>query len=133
MRRTIRRSAVLALSAGLLVGSATSSAAADPCREWFDEHLEWKARVVHLYLNDATQRELDSSVFELVQREAYLTSCPGSVAAQRDQMVGWRFVERDGDEYPVAVVESLLELGGFDKNLRHLFGVMSQDTARNEP
>jgi hypothetical protein len=130
--RMMRRGRVpLGLLVLVLVGAAP--AAADPCGEWLDEHREWKAEVVHRYLTDASQRELDEAVFELIQREAYLTSCPAPVAVQRDQMVGWRLVERDGDEFASAVVASVLELGGFDLELRHLFDGGTVRAARREP
>lgn len=119
IRKIARAPSGLVLLVALMAGAAP--AAADPCREWFDEHHEWKAKVVQRYLSDASQRELDEAVFELVQREAYLTSCPAPVAVQRDHMVGWRLVDRDGDEFAAAVVASVLELGGFDLELRHLF------------
>ena len=39
--------------------------------------------MVKRYLGRAPQRELDEAVFELLQREAYLTSCDQSVRAAR--------------------------------------------------
>ena len=90
----------------------------------------WRSEVVRLYLNGASQRALDEAVFELVQREAYLTSCPASVPAARPVMVGWRLVDRSPDDYASAVVESLLEQAGFDLSLRSLVGRESQEVRR---
>jgi hypothetical protein len=114
---------------GALV-STSARAAGDPCREWQDEHAMWRSEVVRLYLNGASQRALDEAVFELVQREAYLTSCPASVPAARPVMVGWRLVDRSPDDYASAVVESLLEQAGFDLSLRSLVGRESQEVRR---
>ena len=113
------RAALLAL---LFLAALPGHAAAevDSCREWRGEHFEWRAEVVRRYLGGAPQRELDHAVFELLQREAYLTSCEQSVSVARDEMVGWRLVGRVPDEYASAVVESLLERAGFDVGLRFL-------------
>ena len=116
-----------------LVGALVSTgalAAGDPCREWQDEHAKWRAEVVRLYLNGASQRALDEAVFELVQREAYLTSCPTSVPAVRPVMVGWRLVDRSPDDYASAVVESVLEQAGFDLSLRSLVGGGAREVRR---
>jgi hypothetical protein len=79
--------------------------------------------VVRLYLGGAPQRELDTALFEMFQREAYLTSCDTSVQAGRGDMVGWRLVGRPPEDYGSAVLESVLERAGFDVGLRSLFEV----------
>jgi hypothetical protein len=57
----------------------------------------------------------------VLQREAYLTSCDISVDGGRDELVGWRLVDRLPEEYGSAVVESVLERAGFQIELRTLF------------
>ncbi len=101
--------------------AATMSAASDSCREWKLEHRDWKTLAVGHYLRGAPQRELDEAVFEMLQREAYLTSCEVSVDAGRSELVGWRLVGRLPEDYGSAVVESVLERAGFDLELRELF------------
>ena len=95
--------------------------ASETCREWAREHEDWKAEVVRLYLSSASDRELDGALFELMQREAYLTACPTPVQAQRPERIGWRLVGRPVDEYGSAVVESVLAQAGFDVALTGLF------------
>jgi hypothetical protein len=112
------------------LASTSARAAGDPCREWQDEHATWRSEVVRLYLRGASQRALDEAVFELVQREAYLTSCPASVPVARPVMVGWRLVDRSPDDYASAVVESVLEQAGFDLSLRSLVGGESREVRR---
>jgi hypothetical protein len=119
MRTALRWLALAAGGVSLLW--CTASVAADSCREWRDEHAHWKAETVHRVLSGAPQHELDSAVFELLQREAYLTSCEVSVQGGRADLVGWRLLGRSPDQYGSAVLESLLERGGFDLDLRHLF------------
>ena len=104
-----------------LLCATSAQAVSETCREWQSEHAEWKARVLGLALEDAPRRVLDEAVFELLQREAYLTSCPARIASQRIHMVGWRLVDRSPDEFASAVVESVLEEGGFDLTLRNRF------------
>jgi hypothetical protein len=101
--------------------AADAAFASETCREWAREHEDWKAQVVRLYLRGASSRELDSALFELMQREAYLTACPAPVQAQRPERIGWRLVGRPVEEYGSAVVESLLDQAGFDVELRTLF------------
>ena len=123
-----------AIAVGVVLGALTAGAAgaaSETCREWSREHADWKARVVGLALVDAPQREIDAAVFELVQREAYLTSCPARVDAQRPHMVGWRLVGLAPEEYAGAVLESVLEEGGFDLDLRRRFAFQLR-TARQE-
>ena len=98
-----------------------AGAVTETCREWQDEHEGWKARVLGLALADAPQRAIDEAVFELVQREAYLTSCPAPVEVQRAERIGWRLVGRAPDDYGSAVAESVLEQAGFPVDLRGLF------------
>ena len=125
------RAGVVAAICGVL-GASSAQAASETCREWTREHEQWKARVVGLALVGAPQREIDTAVFELVQREAYLTSCPARVDAQRPQMIGWRLVGLAPDEFSRAVIESVLEEGGFDLDLRRRFAPLLR-TARQEP
>ena len=109
-----------ALAASLLVAS-NAAAADDSCREWRLEHRGWKAEALRRYLRGAPEREVDAAVFELLQREAYLTSCEVSVEGGRDELVGWRLVGRTPDEYGSAVAESVLGRAGFDLSLHSLF------------
>jgi len=109
------------LTAALLAGSA-ARAGSDSCREWRLEHCTWKAESMRRYLLGAPQRELDAAIFEMLQREAYLTSCDISVEGSRGVLVGWRLVGRSPDEYGSAVLESVLERAGFDVGLRGQLG-----------
>ena len=113
--------AAAALAASLLV-AGSAAAAGDSCREWRLEHRGWKTEALRRYLRGAPEREVDAAVFELLQREAYLTSCEVSVRNGRDELVGWRLVGRTPEDYGSAVVESLLERAGFDLELSGLFG-----------
>jgi hypothetical protein len=123
MRRIIGSDMARSIWIGIaaLLFATGAQAVSETCREWQDEHAEWKARVVALALTDMPRRAIDEAMFELVQREAYLTSCPARVDAQQPYMVGWRLVGRSVDEYPAAVLESVLEAGGFDLDLRRRF------------
>jgi hypothetical protein len=124
MNRTIdwigRGAAAAALVTSLLAG-VPARADNDSCREWRGEHRAWKTEGLRRYLRGAPQRELDSALFEVLQREAYLTSCDISVDGGRDELVGWRLVDRLPEEYGSAVVESVLERAGFELELRELF------------
>ena len=104
-----------------LIGAGMASASADTCREWRAEHRRWKTEALTLVLLGAPQRDVDSAMFELLQREAYLTSCEISLEGGRDELVGWRLVGRPPEEYGSAVAESLLERAGFDLDLKPLF------------
>ena len=119
MRSKRRTLAIAAVVWGCLVASAIE--ASDTCREWWREHENWKARVVALYLSDASQRELDTAMFEVVQFEAYLTACEGPVPGQRARLVSHRTIARPVDEYAATVPEALLEQAGFDLSLDGLF------------
>ncbi|MBW2362603.1 MAG: hypothetical protein JRG84_17040 [Deltaproteobacteria bacterium] len=114
------RLACAGLLAGLLLG-AGAQADTPSCREWRGEHREWKTEVLRRTLRGAPQSAIDESVFELLQREAWLTSCDVSVRVGRDELVGWRLAQRLPDEYANAVVVSVLERAGFDVGLRELF------------
>ncbi len=103
-----------ALVAALIGVGPPARAEDDACREWRGEHAHWRAEAVSRYLRGAPQSALDAAVFELLQREAWLTSCKVPVHTARDAHVGWRLVDRDADEYGAAVVESLLAQAGFD-------------------
>ena len=117
------------LAAGLLF---SGSAGADPeaCREWRMEHTRWKTHALRLYLRGAPQTELDAAVFEVLQREAYLTSCEVSVRHGRDDLVGWRLVGRLPDEYGSAVAESVLERAGFDLGLEEIFSAPPREITK---
>ena len=122
MKRKSKRGGVAgaALAASLLV-SGSVGAAGDSCREWRREHRSWKIEALRRYLRGAPEREVDAAVFELLQREAYLTSCEISVEGGRDDLVGWRLVGRTPEEYGSAVAESVLGRAGFDLSLHSLF------------
>jgi hypothetical protein len=133
IRTGLRAAAATAIGLSLgVLGSVVAQAGTETCREWSREHADWKARVVGLALVEAPQREIDAALFELVQREAYLTSCPARVDAQRPHMVGWRLVGLAPEEYAGAVIESVLEEGGFDLDLRRRFALLMR-TARQDP
>jgi len=118
-RRWLRRLSILAPAAAL--GAHAARAAEEPCREWRVEHRELTSEVLRAWLDGAPQRELDASLFELLQREAWLSSCELSPDASREELVGWRLVGRTPDLYGAAVLESVLERGGFDPALGHMF------------
>ena len=109
------------VGAGLIVAAP---ATADSCREWRAEHHHWKTEVVRRYLDGSPNKAIDTAVFELLQREAYLTSCNLPLARARGTFVGWRLVNLGPDEYPRAVVESLLEESGLGLDVRSWFGPM---------
>jgi len=112
------RAAYLAVVATALFAGAAAEAGSDSCREWRQEHCAWKAEAMRRYLTGAPQRELETAIFEMLQREAYLTSCEVSVQGSREVLVGWRLVGRGPEEYGSAVLESVLERAGFDTSLR---------------
>ncbi len=72
-RRIAGGACLAALAAALLAGGAAQGGS-DSCREWRREHCAWKAESMRRYLLGAPQRELDAAIFEMLQREAYLTS-----------------------------------------------------------
>jgi len=111
---------VLALGAAVFPVAA-ARADSESCHEWRQEHRSWKTQVLRRFLNGAPQPEVDAAVFELLQREAWLTSCDVSVRGGREALVGWRLVERLPDEYGSAVVESVLERAGFGLDMREIF------------
>jgi len=106
----------------VLAGAGAASAGDESCREWLREHCDLKAKAISLYLRGAPQRELDSAVFEMLQREAYLTSCETSAQVSRGPMVGWRLVGRAPDDYAGAVLESVLERAGLAMDLQDTLG-----------
>ncbi len=118
-RRWLRLLATLALAAAL--GPHAARAAEEACREWRVEHRRLTSEVLRAWLAGAPQRELDASIFELLQREAWLSSCELPPETSRDELVGWRLVGRAPDHYGAAVVESVLERAGFDPELGHMF------------
>jgi hypothetical protein len=134
MKKIFGRSIGLAALATLLFAASGAQAGDESCREWQKEHCEWKARAIHRYLRGAPQRALDEALFEILQREAYLTSCEVSGRAARGAMVGWRLVDRTPDEFGSAVLESVLERSGFDVGLRsRLSGVIGEPDRQPAP
>jgi hypothetical protein len=128
-RRIARGIGGTALAAGLLLGS-DGSADNDSCREWRQDHFSWKTETLRRYLRGAPQPEVDAAVFEVLQREAYLTSCEVSVRNGRDDLVGWRLVGRNPEEYGTVVVESVLERAGFDLGLESIFSAPPERVAK---
>ena len=109
------------VAAAVLALSGVASADSASCREWSAEHVQWKTEVMRRFLGGAPQRAVDEAVFEMLQREAYLTACDIPVEVARCEMVGWRLGERPADEYASAVLESVLDQAGFEVELRELF------------
>ena len=99
-------------------------------REWRQDHFAWKAEALRRYLNGASPREVEAAVFEVLQREAYLTSCEISVRNGRDELVGWRLMDRIPEEYGSVVVESVLERAGFDLGLESIFSAPRERVAQ---
>ncbi len=126
-----RWNAIAGLSLLLTAGGAAADA--ESCREWRREHCTWSARAISHYLGGAPQKEIDEAIFELLQREAYLTSCEASVESSRRSMVGWRLVGRMPDEYGSVVVEALLDNAGFDIDLRDQLTIDDTAVASNAP
>ena len=129
MRR--RWNAIAGLSLLLIAGGAAADA--ESCREWRREHCTWSARAISRYLGGAPQKEIDEAVFELLQREAYLTSCEAPVESSRRSLVGWRLVGRVPDDYGSVVVEALLDNAGFDIDLRDQLTIDATAVASNAP
>jgi hypothetical protein len=109
--------------AAVLALSGVASADSASCREWRAEHVQWKTEVMRRFLGGAPQRAVDEAMFEMLQREAYLTACDIPVEVARCEMVGWRLGERPADEYASAVLESVLDQAGFEVEVRELFEV----------
>jgi len=116
-----------------LVGAGAARAGDESCREWLREHADWKAKTIGRYLRGAPQRELDVAVFELLQREAYLTSCELPAHVSRGPMVGWRLLDRAPDDYGGAVLESVLERAGLAMDLSQLLGDLGPAPATPAP
>ena len=110
-----------ALLVAALFTAGVAQAQTESCREWRGEHRIWKTETLRRSLRGAPQVEVDAAVFEVLQREAYLTSCETSIEGGRDALIGWRLVGRISDEYGIAVTESVLERAGFTLDLRVLF------------
>ena len=108
-------------AAVVLALSGVASADSASCREWRAEHVQWKTEVMRRFLGGAPQRAVDEAVFEMLQREAYLTACDTPVEVARCEMVGWRLGDRPADEYASAVLESVLDQAGFEVEVRELF------------
>ena len=107
--------ATLAASAGL---ASRAGAVSQACRDWRSEHGAWRVEVVRRVLAGAPQSALDAAVFEMLQREAYLSSCGVTRVGARTEWVGWRLLGRAPDAYASAVLESLLAQAGFELDLR---------------
>jgi hypothetical protein len=134
MTRMLSLAICFATAAATLLTAPGAHAGNDSCREWQKEHCDWKARAIQRYLRGAPQRDLDEAIFEVLQREAYLTSCDASAQSSRNAMVGWRLVDRTPDEYGSAVLESVLERSGFDVGLRsRLSGVLAPPAQEPAP
>jgi len=129
-RRIARGIGGAALAATLLV-SGQAAADNDSCLEWRQDHGVWKTETLRRYLQGAPQPEVDAAVFEVLQREAYLTSCEVSVRSGRGDLVGWRLVDRTPDEFGAAVVESVLERAGFDLSLESILSAPPERVARS--
>jgi hypothetical protein len=129
MRRNWKRMAATLLGVATASIAGASGASADTCRDWRREHMDWKIETVRRYLGAAPQTEVEAAVFEVLQREAYLTSCETSLRAARAEMLGWRLIERVPEEYGSAVLESVLECAGFEPDLRGLFDVRTATVA----
>ena len=84
----------------------------DACRDWRVEHTEWKIEALQAFLRSRPRAAQDETIFEVLQREAYLTSCDPDLRATRSEMIGWRLVGRSLDEYPVVLTESVLGASG---------------------
>jgi hypothetical protein len=131
-RRIARGIGGTALAAGMLLGSQ-ASADNESCREWRQDHSSWKTETLRRFLKGAPQPEVDAAVFEVLQREAYLTSCEVSVRNGRDELVGWRLVDRNPEEYGTVVVESVLERAGFDLGLESIFSAPPERVVQTIP
>jgi hypothetical protein len=117
--RRARRVLAAALAGSLLAGAA--AAVPQSCLDWRGEHRAWKAALLRRYLVGAPQAALDEAVFEMLQREVYLTTCPVSVRGARAELIGWRLLGLSPDAYPRAVLDSLLEQAGLELDLRRRF------------
>ncbi len=117
----MRGRALSALAAALgacALAAAAAAAVPQSCLDWRDEHRAWKVAALRRYLAGAPQADLDEAVFELLQREAYLTACPITAAGARAELVGWRLLGREPDDYAGAVLDSLLERAGLEQGPR---------------
>ena len=65
-------------------------------------------------------RPLDEAMYEVLQREVFLSACMVSTAKRRAEHIGWRLVGRLPSEYAQVVIESMLEEAGFAPNLGDL-------------
>jgi hypothetical protein len=113
--RVLRRASLLGIAC-LVAGAGAADA--DSCREWRREHALLRADAVRVYLRGESERAVDAVLFELLQREAYLTSCDDAPALTRAERVGWRLVDRAPDDFGAAVLESVLAQAGFPLDLR---------------
>ncbi len=118
-----------ALGLAVLLLASEGALAQDTCRQWREEHHDLSVTVVRLYLTGGGRHALDEALFELLQREAYLTSCATSLVRARDRLVGWRLVGRSADEYAAAVVDTVLVRAGFPGHLRDYLGADAEGAA----
>jgi hypothetical protein len=114
----MRWGALLAALAASALLAQRAAAVPQSCRDWRSEHRSWTVEAVQRYLFGAPQSSLDAAVFEMLQREAYLTSCDVTVAGARAEWIGWRLIGRAPDDYGSAVLESILARAGFELDLR---------------
>lgn len=110
---------VLVVAAGMTVPLRAASET-DACREWRAEHRDWKIEALQATLRGRPQAAIDETIFEVLQREAYLTSCETAVPAARAEWIGWRLADRSPDQYGAALLEAVLAQGGFDFELAEL-------------
>ena len=126
------RAAAAAIGAALLGMTSLATpgqADSDACRDWRVEHGDWKIEALQAFLRSRPRAAQDETMFEVLQREAYLTSCDPDLRVTRSEMVGWRVVGRSPDESPVVLVESVLVAGGFDIELRRI----GEELSRMDP
>ncbi len=114
---------------GLGLGAPGVQAESDACREWQQEHRDWKIEALQATLRGRPQAAIDETIFEVLQREAYLTSCETAVPVARSELIGWRLVGRSPEQYGAALLESVLAQAGFDLEL----GQVSQGVAGMAP
>jgi len=122
MRTTERWVSVAAVVAMLAAVASPGLARGetDACVEWRVEHRDWKIEALQATLRGRPQAAIDETIFEVLQREAYLTSCETAVPVARAEWIGWRLAERSPDQYGAALLETVLAQGGFDFELAEL-------------
>ncbi len=122
MQARIRMGSALGIALLAAVAPAPrAEAVPQACRDWRSEHRAWTVEAVQRVLASAPRRAVDEAVFEILQREAWLTSCPVTVAGARYELIGWRLVGRAPDSFGSAVLESILARAGLELDLRRWF------------